>query len=101
MRFPVRFRVGANHLEHDAETLTISLERMIIVTETKLYAGEHLSLRIQFPALSDGSFYGINVAGDVICGDKLADGKLGYDIEIERNSFHIASEQSVVRSPDS
>jgi len=100
-RFPVRFRLLAETVEHEAETITFSLERLIIVSQTKLPVGEHLSLSIRFPAVSDVSFCEADFTGDVICGVKLADGKFGCQIEIKRNSFHIALKQSLVRSQSS
>lgn len=95
-RFPVRFHMLTDRIEHEAETISLSPERLTICTETKLYVGEHLSLNIRFPTLSDGSSYELGFNGFVICGDKLAEGKFGCQIQIERNSFHIAFKQSEI-----
>jgi hypothetical protein len=92
--FPVRFRTLTSKVEHEAETISLAPESLIIVTGMKLHVGERLTLSIRFPMLSDGSFCEIDFNGRVVCGDKLADGQFGCQIEIERNSSHIAFKHS-------
>jgi hypothetical protein len=93
-RFPVRFRVLSDKVLHEAVIVSFSPERLIIVADRKLYVGKRLSLSIRFPALSDGCFCEADFTGHIICGDQLADGRYGCQIEIERNSFHISYQQS-------
>jgi hypothetical protein len=93
-RFPVRFHTLTSKVEHEAETISLSRESLIVVTEIKLHVGERLTLRIRFPMLSDGSFCEIDFNGRVVCGDRLADGQFGWQIEIEGQSSHITFKQS-------
>jgi len=92
-RFLVRFRMLTGKVEHEAEIISRSPESLIIATEMKLHVGERLT-RIQVRRPTDGPFCESDFNGRVVCGDKLADGRFGYQIEIEGQPFRAALEQS-------
>jgi PilZ domain len=96
LRLPVRFRCVEKEvpeLEFCTETTNVSQYGLLMESPLRLKLGSSLSVTLRVPTeLSGSPFLSYRCRGRVVHEQKLADGTLGYGVEIHQAMPHLQSQ---------